>query len=197
VYFGNISDRRRHVLADILGFSIRTIPFIYLGIPIFKGKPKVCYLQAIADKIRSKLYAWKASLLSMAGRAELVKSIVHNMLLYNFHIYQWPASLLADVDRWTRNFIWSGDVEKRQMTTLAWHKVCKPKDEGGLGLRSIKSINKAGILCLTWKYTTSDQHWAILLRARSMRNKGHISYHINSSIWPSIKAHLHIIHDNS
>jgi hypothetical protein len=113
VYFGNISDRRRHVLADILGFSIRTIPFIYLGIPIFKGKPKVCYLQAIADKIRSKLYAWKASLLSMAGRAELVKSIVHNMLLYNFHIYQWPASLLAIVDRWTRNFIWSGDVEKR------------------------------------------------------------------------------------
>jgi hypothetical protein len=197
VYFDNISERRQHVLADILGFSIGTIPFIYLGISIFKGKPKVYYYRLLQTKLEVNYLRGKYLFFPWRVETELVKNIVHNMLVYSFPIYQWPASLLADVDRWTRNFIWCGDVEKRKMTTLAWHKVCKPKDEGGVGLRSVKSINKNDILCLAWKYTTSDQHWAILLRARTMRNRGHISYHIDSSIWPSIKVHLHIIHDNS
>jgi hypothetical protein len=52
------------------------MPFNYLGVPIFKGKPKACHLQPIADKIKLKLSAWKASLLSIAGRVQLVKSVI-------------------------------------------------------------------------------------------------------------------------
>lgn len=37
----------------------------------------------------------------------------------------------------TRNFIWSGDTEKRKVVIVAWRKVCKPKEEGSLGLRSL------------------------------------------------------------
>ncbi|GAU38423.1 hypothetical protein TSUD_396030 [Trifolium subterraneum] len=40
---------------------------------ITPGKPKVIHLQPIADKIRMKLSAWKASLLSMAGRVQSVR----------------------------------------------------------------------------------------------------------------------------
>ncbi|KAI5447197.1 hypothetical protein KIW84_014883 [Lathyrus oleraceus] len=41
------------------------------GGPIFKGRPKASYFQSVADKIRNKLAAWKASLLSIAGRVKL------------------------------------------------------------------------------------------------------------------------------
>lgn len=46
---------------NLLGFNIGTLPFIYLGVPIVKGKP-------IADRIQVKLAPWKATLLTMVGR---------------------------------------------------------------------------------------------------------------------------------
>ncbi|MCH79772.1 RNA-directed DNA polymerase (Reverse transcriptase) [Trifolium medium] len=52
----------------MLGFKIDSLPFLYLGVPIFKGKPKIPYFQPYVDKIRSKHSAWKASLRSIAGR---------------------------------------------------------------------------------------------------------------------------------
>ncbi|PNX72820.1 ribonuclease H, partial [Trifolium pratense] len=68
----SITQGRLAIIVQLLNFKIGTLPFYYLGVPIFKGKPKVCHLQPIADKIKMKLSAWKASLLSMAGRVQLV-----------------------------------------------------------------------------------------------------------------------------
>lgn len=74
------------------------LPFLHLGGPIFKGRPKASYFQSVADKIRNKLAAWKASLLSIAGRVKLVNSVIHIMLLYSFRIYSWPLSLIQEIE---------------------------------------------------------------------------------------------------
>lgn len=68
-------------VASILGFSAGRLLFTYLGVPIFKGKPRKSHLQPIADKIKSNLATWKISLLSTMGRVQLVKSIIHGMLV--------------------------------------------------------------------------------------------------------------------
>jgi mannosylglycoprotein endo-beta-mannosidase len=112
IYSGSITPRRLDLIVALLNFKIGTLPFNYLGVPIFKGKPKSCYLQPIADKIKLKLSAWKASLLSIAGRVQLVKSVIQSMLTYSISIYSWPSSLLKDLEKCIRNFIWSGDIEK-------------------------------------------------------------------------------------
>jgi hypothetical protein len=72
IYSGSISHGRLNLIVQLLNFNIGSLPFNYLGVPIFKGKPKASYLQPIADKIKLKLSAWKASLLSIAGRVQLV-----------------------------------------------------------------------------------------------------------------------------
>lgn len=41
--------------------------FIYLRIPIFKGQPKVDYLESIVDCIKAKLVAWKLFIRSIAN----------------------------------------------------------------------------------------------------------------------------------
>ncbi|KAI5414543.1 hypothetical protein KIW84_040148 [Lathyrus oleraceus] len=41
--------------------------FLYLGVPLFKGKPNKLFLQFIAYKIINKLASWKGSLLYFAG----------------------------------------------------------------------------------------------------------------------------------
>jgi len=81
IFFGSISQTRLSIIQQLLNFNIGSFPFNYLGVPIFIGKPKACYLQPTADKIKHKLSTWKASLLSMAGRLQLIKSVVHGMLI--------------------------------------------------------------------------------------------------------------------
>lgn len=86
---------------------------------MFKGKPRKRHLQHIADKIKCKQATWKGSILSIMGRVLLVNLIIHSMLLYNFMIYFWLISLLKDIDKWTHNFIWFGDIMNKKLVTTA------------------------------------------------------------------------------
>lgn len=79
---GSITTPRMNVLLNMIGFNRGTLPFTYLGVPIFKGKVKYVYLKPIADKIISKMTAWKGFSLSMVFRSMLVKTIVQSMLTH-------------------------------------------------------------------------------------------------------------------
>lgn len=146
VYHGNVPSRRLTEIINTLGFKLGHLPFIYLGVPLFRGKPKKIHRMYIADKIKIKLANWKGAMLSVMGRVQLVKSTIQGMLLYSFQIYVWPVSLLKLLDTWIRNFIWSGSIDSRKIVTVAWNTLCSPFAEGGLGLRSLSSINKAALL---------------------------------------------------
>jgi hypothetical protein len=185
------------IIVALLNFRLGSLPFNYLGVPIFKGKPKSCHLQPIADKIKLKLSAWKASLLSIAGRVQLVKSVIQSMLVYSISVYSWPVSLLKDLEKCIRNFIWSGDIDKRKLVTVSWKKICRPLAQGGLNIRSLIQLNKASNLKLCWSLTNSQATWAILLRDRVFKKGKAIHYHIFSSIWSSIKEEFEVIRDNS
>lgn len=71
-YAGNIPPSRIQMLAFILGFSASCLPFTYLGVPIFKVKPKRNHLQPIVDRIKTQLASWKGSLLFIMGQVQLV-----------------------------------------------------------------------------------------------------------------------------
>jgi len=121
----------------MLGFNVGSLPFNYLGVPIFKGKPKAGYFQPVLDKIKTKLASWKASLLSFSRRVHLIKSVIQSMLIYSITVYSWPVSLLKELERYVRNFIWSRDLNSKELVTVAWKNVYSPVDEGGLGIRSL------------------------------------------------------------
>lgn len=71
-----MSASRLNILSEMSDFKIGSAPVVYLGVPIFRGKPKAVFLRPIADKVINKLLAWKGSLLSFARRVKLVKSII-------------------------------------------------------------------------------------------------------------------------
>lgn len=98
--------------------------------------------------------------------------------------------MLKKLDRWIKNFIWSGDIHSNKIVTVAWGKVCSPLDAGGLGLRSLKSMNKAALLKLAWEVLSSDQDWATLLRSRFLRQSLPIGHYVKSSIWSGIRHTL-------
>lgn len=157
-FYADLSPRRSTVISNVLGFDAGSLPFTYLGVPLFKGRPKAIYLQPIANGIKTKLSTWKGLMVSIMGRVQLVNSVINNMLIYSFHIYSWPVpvSLLKNVDKWIRNFVWAGDINTKKMVTITWKKVCLPIEEGGLGLKSIQTINRAALLKLSWDFIHSQ-----------------------------------------
>jgi hypothetical protein len=88
-------------------------------------------------------------------------------------------------------------VTQRKLVTVAWHKVCSPIKEGGLGIRSLSKLNEASNLTLCWELIQSNMQWARFLRYRVLKGSNPISYHIFSSIWSSVKHKFHEVCSNS
>lgn len=52
-----------------------------------------------------------------------------------------PKKILKTLTQIQRSFFWGGTEEKRKIAWVAWEVVCKPKLEGGLGLRDLNLFN--------------------------------------------------------
>ena len=196
LYTGAMNSSRAQMISDMLGFTVGTVPFLYLGCPIFQGKPKVAHFQMISDKIKTKLSSWKGFLLSIMGRVQLVKSIIHEMLVYSFHIYLWPRRLLRLLDTWIKNFIWSRDLT-RKVCTVSWQGISRPWAEGGLDLKPTRLINEALILKLAWNLLATDTQRAVLMKRRFFSNGKPLDHYFKSSVWSSIKIHIDTVIANS
>ncbi|CAN1744167.1 Putative ribonuclease H protein At1g65750 [Linum perenne] len=61
-----------------------------------------------------------------------------------------PASICDKIDRKIRSFIWGFTQGARKMHNVNWDTVCKPKNLGGLGLRSARELNKAFLMKVAW-----------------------------------------------
>ncbi|XP_024630290.2 uncharacterized protein [Medicago truncatula] len=196
-YTGALSGTRTHMIASLLGFSVGTVPFQYLGCNIFQGKPKAIHFRGIIDKIKNKLATWKGRILSIMGWVQLVKSIFHGMLGYSFHVYLWPRRLLQLLDSWLKNFIWSGDVHTRKVCTVAWKVLCRPSNEGGLDIKPTRLINEVRILKLSWDLLAMDSQWSNLLKRRYFSNGTPSSRYFKSSVWSGIKEFIGTVLVNS
>ena len=58
-FVGDMKNSRKIRIQNFLGFHQGLLPFTYLGILIFKGKPKIMHLQGITDRILAKLASQK------------------------------------------------------------------------------------------------------------------------------------------
>lgn len=89
------------------------------------------------------------------------------------------------------------DVNTKKIVTVAWHKLCSPLKEGGLGIRSVRALIDAAILKLSWEIFSSDASWAGFLRARFFKFKRPIVNYLRSSLWPGVKRFISIVQSNS
>ncbi|KAF1892551.1 hypothetical protein Lal_00011018 [Lupinus albus] len=131
------------------------------------------------------------------GSVELVKSVIHSMLAFTFHIYVWPSSLIKYLDGCISNFIWSGNTRTRKLVTVAWEIVSTPIKVGGLGLRSLKHMNQAALLKLAWDMISFEQEWALFCRNGFGKDKTMSKRYSKSSICLGIKPNWNIVMQNA
>jgi len=130
----------------------------------------------------------------MMGRVELVNSVIFGSLSYNFQVYKWPSSLLKLVDKWVRNFIWAGDINKKGFVTVNWGTISNLNSKGGLQVINFQLENKAYLLRFAWEFTYNYRPWISLMKARFLKSKyPRVGSFFSSSIWPGINDWYDVI----
>ncbi|XP_057790988.1 uncharacterized protein LOC131008106 [Salvia miltiorrhiza] len=193
-----VSPCYKRQITRALGFPCGSLPMIYLGVPLFVGRPKASHLAAIKDRIICKFSRWNGLHLSMAGRLCLVKSVVQSSIVHTMMIYKWPRSLIQEIDAACRNFIWSGDIRKRPKHAFSWDRVCGIKEEGGLGVRSFTMMNEAFLMKLAWKVILGSQFGFNIMKSRYLDSLGRPrKMALASSVWGGVKQFIPELIDDS
>ena len=154
LYSSNRFSANMKELAEVLNCSIGSWTMNYLGMPIGVSSRRRVFWEPLIKKLKSKMAKWKTDSLNQAGRLTLVKSVIDSAPIYWLNLHQMPKSICDQIERIRRDFLWGrGDnssSESRKLHLMAWDKICKPKNYGGLGLVPMRIRNLA--LLGKWYY---------------------------------------------
>lgn len=144
------------VLQDFPGPRVN-FPMQYLGLPLTLGRIKMVHLQYIQDKAKGRVAGWQGRLLNVAGRRELVRSVLSSLPVYLLTVVKAPKQFIKELDKLRRRFLWAGDTELTGgKCRVAWVKVCTPTTNGGLGIMEMEKFSRALRLRWLW-YSWEDR----------------------------------------
>jgi hypothetical protein len=46
-----------------------------------------------------------------------------------------PPGIISSINSPFKKILWGGSDEAKKIHWVKWHRVCKPKEEGGLGIK--------------------------------------------------------------
>ncbi|XP_038997796.1 uncharacterized protein LOC120122767 [Hibiscus syriacus] len=105
----------------ITGFTHGSLPVRYLGVPLVTRKLSEKDCVVLIDKIKSKLHHWQLFL---------------------------PQSIINRSEQLCSRFLWKGFDKAATGARVSWKLICHLKSEGGLGLKDLKTWNKACMIQL-------------------------------------------------
>ncbi|XP_059629952.1 uncharacterized protein LOC132272900 [Cornus florida] len=177
VIFSKFARRKRSIL-NMLQCKDDVFPFKYLGLPLSSTGFRKFHCNALIDKISKKLSHWSTKLLCTAGKAKLIKSVITLTCLYWCSVFQLPIAVINQIQKMCRDFVWGSRENMNKLHLLSWNMICRPKDEGGLGIRKLKDLQVTSQCVLAWdfllskdrlwiswfhhKYTTSSNFWNVI-----------------------------------
>ncbi|XP_024013471.1 uncharacterized protein LOC112087777 [Eutrema salsugineum] len=176
IYFlAGVSELVRANIAQRFPLAFGSLPVRYLGLPLLTKKMRTLDYAPLIGNIKGRITSWTAKALSFAGRLQLLSSVIAGITGFWMSAFRLPNGCLDEIERICSAFLWSGTDLNPRKAKLAWSAVCKPKAEGGLGLKNLREANDVCILKLLWRFITADHSlWVRWSRVNLMRE---------SSIW--------------
>nr|XP_043630018.1 uncharacterized protein LOC122601315 [Erigeron canadensis] len=149
-FFCNIPDHVKQAVFGIMPFAEGQLPIRYLGVPLisFRLLHKDC--KVLVERMEAKISDWKNKSLSFVGRLQLNNSVLSSLHIYWASVFILPASIINDLEKKMRSFLWCQGPMSKGKAKVSWKDCCLPKNEGGLGIRRIRDVNKALMTSHIW-----------------------------------------------
>ncbi|GJU90457.1 RNA-directed DNA polymerase, eukaryota, reverse transcriptase zinc-binding domain protein [Tanacetum coccineum] len=178
-FFSNVKDQVKNDILDILPFKIGSLSVSYLGVPLITKHLTYTDCKGLIDKVKIKVNGWKNKLLSFSRRLQLISSILSSMQVYWASVFILPKSVVKD----RKNYM----DRPCGKAKVAWKQVCKPKDEGGLGIKDLSSWNEVLMSKHLWNVASMKESlWVKCINVIRLKGKSiwDIEYHkISSHGW--------------
>lgn len=109
-----------------------------------------------------------------------------------------PAHVSNKIDSHIRNFVWGSLPDKRRPHSISRNVVCRPKDQGGLGLKKAKEMNDAFLMKLNWRILSEpDALWVKVLLTKYTKDgtDGLQPIHLktSSALWRGLRRNLDVV----
>ncbi|CAN6555765.1 unnamed protein product [Malus baccata var. baccata] len=200
VCFGsNVPEEVSRHLSNILGFEMVGDPGMYLGVPAIWGRSKKAGLAYVKGRLLDKLQGWKKSTLTQAGREILIKAVAQAIPAYPMNLFKFPSSFCNELDALITKFWWGQKLGENRIHWVSRARLGRPKEEGGLGLRSFSSFNDALLAKQCWRLISEPSTlWARVLKARYFPNCSFLDAKKGgraSWVWASLLAGREILRE--
>ena len=160
IFFGGTKHSVKSQILRDSGFVEGTIPFRYLGVPLSPHRLLASQFSPLLQSLERSIQSWMGKNLSYAGRLELLKSVLSGIIQFWLAIFPIPSTVIAQITSICRNFLWTGDIKKCHSALVAWKKVCLPKEEGGLAILDLKTLNQCFLAKQLWDiHLMADTIW--------------------------------------
>lgn len=116
-------------------FASGSLPVRYLGLPLLTKRMSLSDCLPLLEKSRSRISSWKNRFLSYAGRLQLLGSVIIGLTSFWISAFPLPSACIKEIEKICSAFLWSGPDLNSRKSKVAWRDVCRPKAEGGLGLK--------------------------------------------------------------
>ncbi|KAJ6843968.1 uncharacterized protein M6B38_295310 [Iris pallida] len=163
VYFSSRCSQKEE-RADVLGIARSDLPVRYLGVPLTVNYARDQDCQGLVEYVQQRVEGWQAAGLSFGGRIELIRSVISAVAHFWLQSILLPVATIRRVERLCADFLWRGG-----MHAISWEQLCRPRKEGGVGLRPLLEIREASALKLAWRFISGGSLWADWMHSRYVK----------------------------
>jgi hypothetical protein len=200
IFFFNTPLSIQLHISDILGFTRSSLPSKYLGIPLLDRALRNSSWEGLLTSFSKRLSSWTYRALNLPSRLILLKSVLQALPVYTFSALAAPNFILNAIKALQRNFLWQGLKAGKKFALISWEKLCRPKIQGGLGIRDPSILNKVLSAKIWWRWLKRPQDlWARLWRRKYTPNateRSLIRWNEDtpgSLIWTTARQNRHLV----
>ncbi|KAK9723760.1 hypothetical protein RND81_05G023600 [Saponaria officinalis] len=182
VFFNGVKKTLKDDILKVAGVVEGSLLFRYLGVHIQDGRLKKEDYGILVEKIVSRIRGIGFRKLSYAARLVLINAVLSSLHSYWASIFIIPKGVIRRIESICWSFLWDGGSEYHRVPLMAWHKVCRPYKEGGLGVKDASAWNRAAIAKLvSWIYAKSNRLWVLWIHHLYLKGKDWHSYQPSDS----------------